>query len=61
MASLDIFRGIAVAGMILVNNPGSWDDDFPALLHSIWDGCTVADLIFPFFLFIAGVSIAFSR
>lgn len=61
LASLDIFRGIAVAGMILVNNPGSWDDDFPALLHSTWDGCTLADLIFPSFLFIAGLSIPLSR
>jgi predicted acyltransferase len=61
LASLDIFRGITVAGMILVNNPGSWDDDFPALLHSTWDGCTLADLIFPSFLFIAGVSIPLSR
>jgi predicted acyltransferase len=61
LASLDIFRGIAVAGMILVNNPGSWDDDLPALLHSTWDGCTLADLIFPSFLFIAGLSIPLSR
>ena len=61
LASLDIFRGVTVAGMILVNNPGSWDDDYPALLHSTWDGCTLADLIFPSFLFIAGVSIPLSR
>jgi predicted acyltransferase len=61
LESLDIFRGLTVAAMILVNNPGSWDDDYPALLHSIWDGCTPADLIFPFFLFIAGVSIPLSR
>ena len=61
LASLDIFRGATVAAMILVNNPGSWDDDYPALLHSVWDGCTLADLIFPFFLFIAGVSIPLSR
>ena len=61
LQSLDIFRGITVAAMILVNNPGSWDDDFPLLLHSIWDGCTLADLIFPSFIFIAGVSIPLSR
>ena len=61
LASLDIFRGITVAAMILVNNPGSWDDDYPVLMHSVWDGCTFADLIFPFFLFIAGVSIPLSR
>ncbi len=61
LASLDIFRGVTVAAMILVNNPGSWDDNYPALLHSVWDGCTFADLIFPSFLFIAGVSISLSR
>jgi len=61
LKSLDIFRGITVAAMILVNNPGSWDDDYPPLMHSEWHGCTVADLIFPFFIFIAGVAIPLSR
>jgi predicted acyltransferase len=61
LQSLDIFRGITIAAMILVNNPGSWDDDYPALLHSVWHGCTPADLIFPSFIFIAGVSIPLSR
>lgn len=61
LKSLDIFRGIAIAAMILVNNPGSWDDVYPLLLHSEWHGCTPADLIFPSFLFIAGVAIPLSR
>jgi predicted acyltransferase len=55
--SLDVFRGITVAAMILVNNPGSWDSVYSPLLHAPWNGCTPTDLIFPFFLFIVGVSI----
>ncbi len=58
--SLDVFRGITVAAMILVNNPGSWDSVYPPLLHAKWHGCTPTDLIFPFFLFIVGVSIHFA-
>lgn len=58
--SLDVFRGITVAAMILVNNPGSWDSVYPPLLHAKWNGCTPTDLIFPFFLFIVGVSIHFA-
>ena len=58
--SLDVFRGITVAAMILVNNPGSWDSVYPPLLHAEWNGCTPTDLIFPFFLFIVGVSIHFA-
>jgi predicted acyltransferase len=58
--SLDVFRGITVAAMILVNNPGSWDSVYPPLLHAQWHGCTPTDLIFPFFLFIVGVSIHFA-
>lgn len=57
--SLDAFRGITVAGMILVNNPGSWSDIYPPLRHAEWHGCTPTDLIFPFFLFIVGTSIHF--
>lgn len=53
--SLDIFRGITVFFMILVNNPGS-DSVYRQLDHSAWHGCTLADLVFPFFLFIIGVS-----
>ena len=58
--SLDVFRGITVAAMILVNNPGSWDTVYTPLLHAHWNGCTPTDLIFPFFLFIVGVSIHFA-
>ncbi len=58
--SLDAFRGVTVAGMILVNNPGNWNAVFPPLLHADWNGCTFADLVFPFFLFIMGVAIPFA-
>jgi predicted acyltransferase len=60
LASLDILRGMTVAFMIIVNNPGSWDYVYPPLRHSEWHGCTPTDLVFPFFLFIAGVSTWFS-
>jgi predicted acyltransferase len=61
--SLDAFRGLTVAAMILVNNPGSWSYVYPPLRHAEWDGWTPTDLIFPFFLFIVGVSlvVAFTR
>lgn len=54
--SLDIFRGITVAFMIIVNTPGSWKYVYPPLRHSEWHGCTPTDLVFPFFLFIVGMS-----
>jgi predicted acyltransferase len=57
---LDVCRGIAVAGMILVNNPGSWADVYWPLTHADWHGWTPTDLIFPLFLFLVGVSIAFA-
>jgi len=60
LVSLDIFRGITVAFMILVNTPGSWDHVYAPLRHSEWHGCTPTDLVFPFFLFIVGVSVWFS-
>ncbi|MBI9070568.1 MAG: DUF5009 domain-containing protein [Melioribacteraceae bacterium] len=60
LLSLDVFRGITIAGMILVNNPGSWGDLYPAVAHASWNGCTPTDLIFPFFLFIVGVAITYS-
>ena len=60
LLSLDVFRGITIAGMILVNNPGSWGSIYPALEHAKWNGATPTDLIFPFFLFIVGVAITFS-
>jgi len=60
LLSLDVFRGATVAAMILVNNPGSWQTVYSPLKHAEWNGCTPTDLIFPFFLFIVGVSIAYS-
>jgi len=60
LLSLDVFRGATVAAMILVNNPGSWSDIYSPLRHAEWNGCTPTDLIFPFFLFIVGVSIAYA-
>ncbi|MFM7406349.1 MAG: acyltransferase family protein [Cuspidothrix sp.] len=60
LLSLDVFRGIAIASMILVNNPGSWDHIYPPLEHAEWHGCTPTDLVFPFFLFIVGVAMPFS-
>jgi predicted acyltransferase len=60
LAALDVFRGATIAGMIVVNNPGTWAHVYPPLLHAEWHGWTFTDTIFPFFLFIVGVSIAFS-
>jgi predicted acyltransferase len=60
VVALDAFRGMTIAGMILVNNPGSWDDVYGPLTHAEWNGWTLADLIFPFFLFIVGVAISVS-
>lgn len=62
LVSLDIFRGVTIAGMIIVNNLGAWTDTprFPRLTHAEWNGCTLADLIFPCFIFIVGVSAVFS-
>ncbi|MBD1827742.1 heparan-alpha-glucosaminide N-acetyltransferase domain-containing protein [Microcoleus vaginatus GB1-A2] len=60
LKSLDVFRGIAIASMILVNNPGSWKQVYPPLEHAEWHGCTPTDLIFPFFLFIVGCAMSFS-
>lgn len=58
--ALDVLRGMTVAGMILVNNPGSWGHIFPPLEHAAWAGCTPTDLVFPFFLFVVGAAMAFS-
>ncbi len=60
LRSLDFFRGLTVAGMILVNNPGDWGHIYAPLEHSVWNGCTPTDLVFPFFLFIVGVSIVYA-
>lgn len=60
MGSIDALRGLTVAAMLLVNNPGDWAHVYAPLLHADWHGFTPTDLIFPLFLFIAGVSLAFS-
>src|SRR5438094_2251656 len=60
LLSLDVFRGLTVAGMLLVNNPGTWSTIYPPLEHAAWNGWTPTDLIFPFFLFIAGVTTSLS-
>jgi predicted acyltransferase len=58
--SVDAFRGLTIAAMLVVNNPGDWEHVLPPLLHAPWHGATPTDFIFPFFLFIVGVSIALS-
>ncbi|MGD9346022.1 MAG: heparan-alpha-glucosaminide N-acetyltransferase domain-containing protein [Candidatus Aminicenantes bacterium] len=60
LTSLDIFRGMTIALMIVVNNPGSWEYVYASLSHAEWHGWTPTDLVFPFFLFIVGVSLSFS-
>ncbi len=60
LVSLDIFRGLTVAFMIIVNTPGSWQYVYPPLRHAKWNGCTPTDLVFPFFLFIVGISTYYS-
>ena len=57
LISLDVFRGITIAGMVMVNNPGSWSTIYWPLAHAEWHGWTPTDLVFPFFLFIVGVAI----
>lgn len=56
LLALDVFRGMTVAGMLLVNNPGTWSAIYPPLAHAAWHGWTPTDLIFPFFLFIVGIT-----
>ena len=56
VVSIDVLRGITVAGMLLVNDPGDPDHVFAPFRHSVWNGCTFADLVFPFFLFLVGIT-----
>lgn len=60
LASLDAFRGFAIASMLLVNNPGDWNHVYAPLAHAPWHGWTFTDLVFPYFLFAAGVSLPLS-
>jgi predicted acyltransferase len=60
LVSLDAFRGFTIAAMVLVNNPGDWSHLYSQLAHAAWHGWTFTDWIFPFFLFICGVSMTFS-
>ncbi len=60
LGSVDALRGCAVAGMLLVNDPGDWSHVYRPLEHSPWNGCTPTDLVFPVFLFVVGVSVALS-
>jgi predicted acyltransferase len=57
LVALDVFRGMTVAGMLLVNDPGTWSAIYPPLEHAEWNGATPTDYIFPFFLFIVGIAI----
>lgn len=61
LLALDVFRGMTVAAMLLVNNPGNWGAIHPPLAHAAWHGWTPTDLIFPFFLFIVGITTHLSR
>ena len=56
LVSLDVLRGVTIASMVMVNNPGSWEFVFPPLRHAAWSGWTFTDMVFPFFLWMVGVS-----
>src|SRR5262245_19711357 len=58
LTSLDVFRGVTIIAMIIVNSPGDFSHTYPPLRHATWDGITPTDLVFPFFLFIVGVALA---
>ena len=60
LLALDVLRGMTIAGMVLVNNPGSWGHIYAPLRHAEWNGLTPTDLVFPFFLFMMGVSMYIS-
>ena len=59
--SIDVFRGVTMILMTIVNNPGSWDYIYSPLAHAEWHGCTPTDLVFPFFVFAMGMAIPFSN
>ena len=60
LISVDVFRGLTIGLMIIVNNPGSWQFVYGPLRHATWHGWTPTDMVFPFFLFIVGVAISLS-
>jgi len=60
LRSIDVLRGLTVAAMVIVNNPGDWNNVYAPLLHAEWNGWTPTDLVFPYFLFIVGLSITLS-
>ncbi|RPH30304.1 MAG: DUF5009 domain-containing protein [Bacteroidales bacterium] len=60
LLSLDVFRGLLVVGMLMVDNPGSWDIRLPIFEHAHWNGFTPPDFIFPSFIFAMGMAMAFS-
>jgi predicted acyltransferase len=60
VVALDVLRGTAVAGMIIVTSPGDWNDAYPLLRHATWDGWTLADMVFPMFLFAVGMALGLS-
>ena len=60
LVALDTFRGATMALMVLVNIPGTWAHVYGPLRHAKWHGCTLTDLVFPFFLFIVGISMRYS-
>jgi len=60
LQSLDAFRGLTIAAMLVVNNPGDWGHVYTPLQHAAWDGWTLTDCIFPFFVFISGISMVLS-
>ena len=60
LQSLDAFRGLTIAAMLVVNNPGDWGHAYAPLQHAAWDGWTLTDCIFPFFVFISGISMVLS-
>jgi len=57
--SLDVFRGITIAAMILVSTPGTWENVYTPLDHALWHGWTPTDLVFPFLLFAMGAAVLF--
>lgn len=61
LLSVDVFRGLTIALMIIVNSPGNWSNTFSPLLHADWNGITLTDFVYPFFIFIVGVSIVLSK